>query len=349
MNSLVDLNDFSLDEIEKILEKAFEIKNCPERFKNAMEGKILATLFFEPSTRTQFSFQTAMYRLGGHTIGFSNSLNSSVSKGEDLKDTIKIVSGYADIIVIRHPLEGAAMLASLFSSCSVVNAGDGGHLHPTQTLTDIFTILEYKRQLFNLTIGVCGDLKYSRTVNSLVEFLNRFKDNKFVLISNEDFKLSGALKENIEKKGNTFIESSSLKDSIKDLDVLYMTRMQKERFEQNQNKKEDLILLNEEILKLAKSDLAVMHPLPRTKEIDSLVDKDKRAIYFDQALNGVYVRMALILYLLEEEKEKKKMKEKKEFVCENKNCITKTEQYLPKYFREDENGVFCEYCGKMVN
>lgn len=349
MNSLVDLNDFSLDEIEKMLEKAFEIKNCPERFKNVMEGKILATLFFEPSTRTQFSFQTAMYKLGGHTIGFSNSLNSSVSKGEDLKDTIKIVSGYSDIIVIRHPLEGAAMLASLFSSCSVVNAGDGGHLHPTQTLTDIFTILEYKRKLFSLNIGVCGDLKYSRTVNSLVEFLNRFKDNRFVLISDENFKLSDTLKENIKSSGNTFVESSSLKDSIKDLDILYITRIQKERFEENQVKKENLILLDEEILKFAKDDLVIMHPLPRTKEIDSHVDKDKRAIYFDQAQNGVYVRMALILYLLEEKKEKKFMKESKEFVCKNKKCITKTEQYLPKYFRKDEKGVFCEYCGRLIN
>ena len=349
MNSLVDLNDFSLDEIEKILEKAFEIKNCPKRFKNAMEGKILATLFFEPSTRTQFSFQTAMYKLGGHTIGFANSLNSSVSKGESLKDTIKIVSGYSDIIVIRHPLEGAAMLASLFSSCSVVNAGDGGHLHPTQTLTDIFTILEYKRKLFNLNIGVCGDLKYSRTVNSLVEFLNRFKDNRFVLISDENFKLSNTLKENIESNGNTFVESNFLKDSIKDLDILYITRMQKERFEESQAKKEELILLNEEILKFAKADLVVMHPLPRTKEIDSFVDKDKRAIYFDQALNGVYVRMALILYLLEEEKGKRKMEESKKFVCKNKKCITQAEQYLPKYFRKGEKGVFCEYCGRLAN
>lgn len=349
MKNLIDLKDFSLVEIKKIIEKAFEVKKNPEQFKDSMQGKILATLFFEPSTRTQFSFQTAMYRLGGHTIGFSDYSSSSVSKGENLKDTIKIVSGYSDILVIRHYLEGAAFLASLYSGCFVINAGDGGHLHPTQTLTDIFTILEYKKKLSNLTIGICGDLKFGRAVNSLVEFLVRLKGNKIVLISSENLTLSNYLKEKIEKSENVFTSSRSLKESISDLDVLYMTRIQKERFKEEQKKEENLIVLDESILKLAKKDLLIMHPLPRTKEIDFLVDEDKRAVYFKQAVNGIFVRMAIILYLFDCEKEEKKKRiEEKKFVCKNINCITKFESYSPKYFKKEEGRFFCEYCEKQA-
>ena len=350
MKHIIDLEDFSNEEVDLIIKKALEIKKEPEKFSDSMQGKILATMFFEPSTRTQFSFQTAMYKLGGHTIGFSNFLNSSVSKGENFKDTVKVVSSYADILVIRHFLEGAPFAASLYSSCPVFNAGDGAHLHPTQTITDVFTILEEKKELNNLKIGICGDLKFGRAVNSLIKFLIRYENITFYLISNENFKLSEKLKEKILSSGNYFNEVSSLKDVIENLDVLYMTRIQKERFKSKENSEKDFILLDEETLKYAKENLTVLHPLPRTDEISIEVDKDKRAKYFTQALNGVFVRMALILktFELKSNFKKEALNEKLDLNCSNENCITKFEKYLPKLYKKQGEQVLCGYCDNVI-
>ncbi len=346
MKHIIDLNDFSLKEIDAIINKAFEIKKNPTRFLNTMNGKVLANLFFEPSTRTQFSFQAAMFKLGGQTLGFSNSLNTSVSKGESFKDTIKVVSSYADVLVVRHFQEGAAFCASLFSSCPVINAGDGAHLHPTQTLIDIFTILEYKKRLNNLKIGICGDLVFSRTVNSFLQFLTRHKNNEFVLISSSQFKLPDRLKDLIVQSGNSFLEFDSLKEGIKNLDVLYMNRIQKERIKKEDSLKEEVIFLDEETLNFAKKDLILLHPLPRTEEISVGVDKDKRALYFKQALNGVYVRMAIILeiFSLKASEEDGALKCDDKF-CSNENCITNFEQHLPNMFVNDGEKLCCRYCG----
>lgn len=354
MRHLVDLNSFELGEVEAILFNALKIKKEPFKFSEAMKGNILANIFFEPSTRTQFSFQTAMYRLGGQTFGFSDSLKSSVAKGESFKDTVKIVSGYADVLVIRHFLEGAAFAASLFSSCPVINAGDGGHLHPTQTLTDLTTILEYKKRLNMLKIGVCGDLKFGRTVHSLVQFLTRYNGNEFFLIPYENLKLPLYIKDEILKSGNSFFECFSLKEVMGNLDILYMTRLQKERFKEDFSLKE-LIVLNEDILKLAKKDVIVMHPLPKTDEISAEVDNDERAIYFKQALNGIFVRMSAILYLKNDRKNfinsvehlnKVENSINSNQTCHNENCITNVEEYLPKFFKKSYGKCFCAYCGK---
>ena len=350
MKHIVDLDDFSLEEVEKIINKAFEIKNNPDVFLNYMKGKILANLFFEPSTRTQFSFQAAMFKLGGQTLGFSNSLDTSVSKGESFKDTIKVVSSYADVLVVRHFQEGAAYCASLFSSCPVINAGDGGHLHQTQTLIDIFTILEYKKRLNNLTIGICGDLFFSRTVNSFLKLLTRYKNNVFILISSEEFKLPDGLKKKIIESGNSFLEYYSLDECIKSLDVLYMNRIQKERIKKLDSLKEKIIFLDEKTLKFAKEDLILLHPLPRTEEISTDVDKDKRALYFKQALNGVFVRMAIILEIFSLKKsEKDYLVEFNNKFCENENCITKFENNLPNIFFKNGGELYCKYCGFKKN
>ena len=347
MKHLVDLKDFSLDEVKKILDEAFIIKKNPSLFSENMKGKILATIFFEPSTRTQFSFQTAIYKLGGQNIGFSNSSNSSVSKGENFKDTIKIVSSYADILVIRHPLAGAALAASFFSSCPIINAGDGGHLHPTQTLTDIFTILEEKKTLSGLSIGLCGDLKFSRTINSLVEFLIRFKDNEFFLISSENFKISSKIKKEIINSKNKLIETVFLQDVINKLDVLYMTRMQKERFLKEDLTSFEYVNLSKKMLEFAKKDLIIMHPLPKNKEIDFDVDEDCRAVYFKQALNGVFVRMALINFIVNLSGGFKAVGESCDIICSNKSCITNHEEYLPKLYIKNGEKMYCEYCGEL--
>ena len=350
MKHILDLDDFSIEEVNLIVKTAFEIKKKPEKFSDSMKGKILATIFFEPSTRTQFSFQTAMYKLGGHTIGFSNSLNSSVSKGENFKDTVKVVSSYADILVIRHFLEGSSFAASLFSSCPVFNAGDGAHLHPTQTITDVFTILEKKKELNNLKIGICGDLKFGRAVNSLIKFLIRYEKITFYLISNENFKLSENLKEKILNSGNSFKEASSLEDVIEKLDVLYMTRIQKERFKDKGDAEKDLILLDEKVLKSAKEDLIVLHPLPRKDEISIKVDEDKRAQYFTQAVNGVFVRMALILetFKLNNINKKEYFEEELNLSCPNETCITNYEKYLPKLYKKQGEHILCRYCDNVI-
>ena len=299
--NLVQPEDFSIKEIDEILDLAQQIMANPDKYSEVCKGKLLATLFYEPSTRTRLSFESAMKRLGGNVVGFSEPGSSSVSKGESLADTIRTVSGYVDIIAMRHPKEGAPLQASIYSRIPIINAGDGGHAHPTQTLIDMMTIRQRKGKLNNLTIGFCGDLKFGRTVHSLVSSLTRFSDNKFYFISPEELRTPDYLRDDVLNPSNsTYEEVSSLEDTLPKLDVLYMTRVQKERFfnEEEYLRLKDVYILDEEKLKLADKDMPVLHPLPRVDEISLDVDDDPRAAYFDQVQNGKYIRMALIMALL---------------------------------------------------
>ncbi|MBN1052826.1 aspartate carbamoyltransferase [Clostridium botulinum] len=298
---LIDPMDFTVEELEEIFKLAHEIILDPEKFSHVCEGKILGTLFYEPSTRTRFSFEAAMMRLGGKILGFSEPNSSSASKGESLSDTIKMVSIYTDIIAMRHPKEGSAKVASLYSSVPIINAGDGGHQHPTQTLTDLLTIEMLKDGLSNHTIGICGDLKYGRTVHSLIKAMSRYKGNKFLLISPKELRIPDYIREEILRKNNIeFLEVETLEEVIDKVDILYMTRIQKERFfnEEEYLRLRDSYILNKEKMNLAKDDMIVMHPLPRVNEIACEVDYDKRAAYFKQAEYGMYARMALMAKLL---------------------------------------------------
>lgn len=302
MRHLITPLDLSVSELDKLLELADDIYKNPKKYSKCCEGKKLATLFYEPSTRTRLSFETAMINLGGSILGFSSASSSSVSKGESVADTIRVISNYADICAIRHPKEGAPLVAAHHSSIPVINAGDGGHNHPTQTLTDLLTIKELKGDLNNLTIGCCGDLKFGRTVHSLIHALIRYKDNSFVLISPEELKIPTYLREEVLKDNNiTFKEVRSLEDAMPELDLLYMTRVQKERFfnEEDYVRLKDSYILSSSKMKLAKDDMLILHPLPRVNEISTEVDEDPRAAYFKQSEYGVYVRMALILKMLE--------------------------------------------------
>ena len=299
---LIEPMDLSVEELEKIFKLAHEIINKPKDYENLCNGRILATLFYEPSTRTRFSFEAAMMRLGGKILGFSEPNSTSAAKGETLADTITMVSIYSDIIAMRHPMEGSAKLASIYSSVPVINAGDGGHQHPTQTLTDLLTIESLKKGLTNHTVGICGDLKNGRTVHSLIKAMSRYKGTKFVLISPKELRIPEYIREEILIKGNIeFKEVEKLDDVIETLDILYMTRIQKERFfnEEEYLRLKDSYILDKEKMNLAKEDMIVMHPLPRVNEIAVEVDSDKRAAYFKQAEYGMYVRMALIAKLLE--------------------------------------------------
>ena len=299
---LIEPRDFSKEELEEIFNLAHQIIANPKDYSNICDGKILATLFFEPSTRTRFSFEAAMMKLGGKILGFSEPNSSSTAKGETLADTITMVSIYSDIIAMRHPMEGSAKLASMYSKVPVINAGDGGHQHPTQTLTDLLTIKSLKNGLDNHTVGICGDLKYGRTVHSLIKAMVRYEGTKFVLISPKELRIPDYIREEILIKNNIeFVEVEKLEDVIEDLDILYMTRIQKERFfnEEEYLRLKDSYILDAEKMKLAKDDMIVMHPLPRVNEIAIEVDSDKRACYFKQAEYGMYVRMALIAKLLE--------------------------------------------------
>ncbi|QAA33890.1 aspartate carbamoyltransferase [Clostridium manihotivorum] len=299
--SLIDPMDLSKDELENIFQLASQIMSSPEEFSKVCEGKLLATLFFEPSTRTRFSFEAAMMRLGGKVIGFSEPNSSSVSKGESLADTIRTVSCYADIIAMRHPKEGSAKVASIYSDIPVINAGDGGHQHPTQTLTDLLTIKQLKGSFNNMTIGICGDLKFGRTVHSLLKAMSRYENNRYILISPSELQIPDYIREEVLKYNNIeFMEVESLEQSIESLDILYMTRVQKERFfnEAEYLRLRDSYILDREKLKRAKKDLMILHPLPRVNEIDYSIDEDERACYFKQAKYGMYVRMALIAKLL---------------------------------------------------
>lgn len=304
MRSLIDITDLSPDEIDELIDKAEDIIKDPEKYKTKCAGKKLATLFFEPSTRTRLSFEAAMYELGGNVLGFSESNSSSAAKGESVADTARTVSCYADIIAMRHPKEGAPLVASTAARIPIINAGDGGHNHPTQTLTDLLTIKREKGRLDNFTIGFCGDLKFGRTVHSLIGALSRYSGIKMVFISPAELVIPEYIKEDIlDKKGMEYYETRDLEKVLPELDILYMTRVQRERFfnEADYIRLKDSYILTAKKLEGAKADLSVLHPLPRVNEISTDVDSDPRACYFDQVLNGKYIRMALILKLLEVE------------------------------------------------
>jgi len=301
MRSLIDISELTTGEIEELISVANDIIANPEKYSEKCKGKKLATLFFEPSTRTRLSFEAAMLELGGSVLGFSEAQSSSASKGESVADTAKVISCYADIIAMRHPKEGAPLVAARNASIPVINAGDGGHCHPTQTLADLLTIYREKGGFENLTVGFCGDLKFGRTVHSLISALIRYKDVKFVLISPNELKLPGYVKDKLDKEGVEYTETNSLESSIADLDILYMTRVQKERFfnEEDYLRLRDTYILTPEKMALASDKLRVLHPLPRVNEISVAVDSNPRACYFKQVLYGKYMRMALILKLLE--------------------------------------------------
>ena len=355
MRSLIDIVDFSVDEIQELLETACDISENPAKYAESCHGKKLATLFFEPSTRTRLSFEAAMYELGGNVLGFSDAGSSSASKGESMADTAKMLSCYVDIMAIRHPKEGAPYVAATNASIPVINAGDGGHCHPTQTLADLLTIYRENGRLHDLTIGCCGDLKYGRTVHSLISAFARYANIKFVLISPEELKLPKYVKyEVLEKNGMEYVETTSLDEAIPQLDVLYMTRIQRERFDsfdEYERLKDSYILIPEK-MNAGKPEMRVLHPLPRVNEISVKVDEDLRAAYFRQALNGKYMRMALILKLLKEAEEGRQMEsieavEDSRLNCDNPRCICSTEQELPHKFKlvDAQRKIYrCIYC-----
>ncbi len=346
--NLIDLNDMPVSWWNQVIDLGAEISENPSDYSKKCDGKIMATLFYEPSTRTQMSFQAAMCRLGGKVIGFDNPSTSSVAKGENLKDTTKIVSSYSDIMVMRHPSEGSAKAAALTSDCPVINAGDGGHLHPTQTLTDLLTLKKEKGTLENLTIGICGDLKNGRTVHSLCKALSCYKNNKFIFVSTKELSLPFYIKDILNANNCAFFEVTTLEECMDKFDVLYMTRIQKERFasEEEYFEQKNVYILDKTKLRKAKKDLIIMHPLPRVDEITTEVDEDSRAKYFLQAKYGMYVRMALILTILENENSTSLFKGSihNGMCCTNKNCITQKEGYLPKSFIGNGDTLICEYC-----
>ena len=303
MKHLIDILDFSVEELQELIDTANDIIEHPEFYADRCRGRKLATLFFEPSTRTRLSFEAAMYELGGNVIGFSEAQSSSASKGESVADTAKVISCYADIIAMRHPKEGAPLVASLNASIPVINAGDGGHKHPTQTLADLLTIYREKGRLDHLTVGLCGDLKFGRTVHSLIDALSRYEGLKFVLISPEELKLPSYVKKDVlAVKGIPYEQTTDLEGALPQLDILYMTRVQRERFfnEEDYLRLKDSYILTPDKLAGAREDLSILHPLPRVNEISVAIDSDPRACYFKQVLYGKYMRMALILKLLQE-------------------------------------------------
>ena len=349
MRNLIDILDFSVEEIDALCASANDIISNPEMYSESCKGKLLGTLFFEPSTRTRLSFVSAMMSLGGNVLGFSNSDSSSVTKGETLADTIRMVSAYTDIIVMRHPKEGAPIVASSVSDVPIINAGDGGHFHPTQTLTDLLTIQRKKGRFSNLTVGICGDLKYGRTVHSLIAAMSRYEGVNFVLISPSELRLPDYVKEEFLNKAD-YCEITGLEDAIPSLDILYMTRIQQERFadKDEYERLKDSYVLTAEKLKSAKADLSIMHPLPRVTEISTDVDDDPRADYFDQAKFGRYIRMALILKLLKESKSPVSSiggTENPALICKNPHCISTTERGIKKLFK----GGACIYCDQKAS
>ena len=302
MRHLIDIMELSVEELDQLIQCAMDIIQNPQKYAEACHGKKLATLFFEPSTRTRLSFEAAMYELGGNVLGFSEAQSSSAAKGESVSDTVRVVGCYADIIAMRHPKEGAPLVASRKAGIPVINAGDGGHNHPTQTLADLLTIYREKGRLGEMTVGLCGDLKFGRTVHSLVSAMSRYMGVKFVMISPEELRIPGyILTDVLDPRGISYREVRSLEEIMPELDILYMTRVQKERFfnEADYVRLKDSYILTPEKLRTAKKDLCILHPLPRVNEISVAVDEDPRACYFKQALNGKYMRMALILKLLE--------------------------------------------------
>lgn len=352
-NHLIDMDDYSVSRWNSIISLAEDIKRRPESYADKCKGKIMATLFYEPSTRTQMSFQAAMLRLGGNIIGFDNPGNSSVSKGENLKDTVKIVSTYSDVLVMRHSQEGAARAASLCADCPVINAGDGGHLHPTQTLTDLLTLKTELGRLEGLTVGLCGDLKYGRTVHSLLKALSCYPNNRFILISTESLALPSYVKEILTARGCEFREVKTIDEVLPQLDMLYMTRIQRERFSDadEYERQKNIYRLTAAKMQFARRDMIVMHPLPRVNEIEVAVDDDPRAAYFRQANNGMFVRMALILTTLECRPQKRPLLKgvvHSKVSCPNPKCITQTEVYLPHSFKKYGDMLICEYCDERT-
>ena len=352
MRSLIDILDLSVEEIASLIARAEDIIANPEKYAEICRHKKLATLFFEPSTRTRLSFEAAMMELGGNVLGFSDANSSSSSKGESVSDTIRVVSCYADIIAMRHPKEGAPFVASMVSSVPIINAGDGGHFHPTQTLTDLLTIHKKKGRFDNLVIGVCGDLKYGRTVHSLIAAMSRYENVRFVLISPEELALPDYVKDDhLFTGGCEYVETENLESAIPSLDILYMTRIQAERFESREDyeRLKDSYELTASKLVMAKEDLSIMHPLPRVTEINVDVDDDPRADYFDQAMYGRYIRMALILMLLKTKgvvDRRLDGEERPGCACKNPHCISRSERGIKKLF--DEYGK-CVYCDQYLN
>ncbi len=355
MRSLNSILDLSVEELDDLIATAKDIAANPEKYHDSCKYKKLATLFYEPSTRTRLSFEAAMLELGGSVLGFSSANSSSASKGESMADTAKIISCYADIMAIRHPKDGAPFVASRNASVPVINAGDGMHNHPTQTLADLLTISREMGRLEDLTIGLCGDLKYGRTVHSLIEAMCRYQNIRFVLISPEELKLPGYVKYDVlEKSGFPYEEVTSLEEAMPKLDVLYMTRIQRERFSDPAayERLKDSYILDPAKMALAKETMCVLHPLPRVNEISVAVDDDPRAAYFRQALNGKYMRMALILKLLKEAEENPAREPirgelRYDLTCRNPRCISATEQELPQIFRLTDKaaGIHrCIYC-----
>ena len=352
MRNLVNILDLSVEEIDELIKTASDIIDNPELYTNSCRGKILGTLFSEPSTRTRLSFTSAMMGLGGNVLGFSQAASSSISKGETVSDTIRMVSAYSDIIVMRHPKEGAPIVASAVASVPVINAGDGGHFHPTQTLTDLLTIKKKKGGFDNLTVGVCGDLKYGRTVHSLISAMSRYENVKFVLIAPEELALPDYVKEEYLDGKCEYTEISGLEDAIGELDILYMTRIQAERFESNEEyeRLKDSYILTADKLTAAKPDLSILHPLPRVNEINVDVDDDPRADYFDQAMYGRYIRMALILMLLKTKgisDSRLNGVENPSLECVNTHCISRTERGIKRLFTDSGACIYCDQAAKV--
>ena len=358
MKNVIDIVSLTTNEIDQLMQTAMDIIANPNKYSQVCRGKKLATLFFEPSTRTRLSFEAAMLDLGGSVIGFSSANSSSAAKGESMADTAKVISCYADVMAIRHPKEGAPLVASLNATVPVINAGDGGHCHPTQTLADLLTIYREHGRLNNLTVGICGDLKYGRTVHSLINALARYENVKVVLISPDELKIPDYVRhEVLNKTGMQYVQTKSLEEYMPTLDVLYMTRIQQERFPDPTEylRLKDSYILTPEKIANAKSTMTILHPLPRVNEISVKVDDDPRACYFKQVYNGKVMRMALILKLLEQPFAKESLFEEgceylvNELKCTNPNCITATEQELDHVFKvvnKQHNVCRCVYCEK---
>lgn len=350
MRNLIDILDLTKEEIDSLIEVANDIIDNPDKYREVCRGKILGTLFFEPSTRTRLSFTSAMMSLGGQVLGFDNAASSSTAKGETVQDTVRMVSAYSDIIAMRHPKEGAPIAASRVATVPIINAGDGGHYHPTQTLTDLITISRKCGRFDGLTVGICGDLKYGRTVHSLIAAMSRYENVKFVLISPKELELPEYVKEDfLISHGIEYRETTDLEGAIPELDILYMTRIQAERFADRDEyeRLKDSYILELSKLKSAKSTLSILHPLPRVNEISVDVDDDPRAHYFDQAAYGRYIRMALILMLLDTtgvDDRRTDGEEDETLECKNPHCLTLTERGIKKLFKDGK----CIYCDQTA-
>ena len=358
MRNLLEISDLSVEEIAELIKTAGDIMENPAKYSEICRGKKLATLFFEPSTRTRMSFEAAMYELGGQVLSMPGASLSSAAKGESVADTAAVISCYADIIAMRHPKEGAPYVAVQHASVPIINAGDGGHNHPTQTLTDLLTIQREKGRLEDLTVGLCGDLRYGRTVHSLIQAMSRYRGVRFVLISPEELKLPDYVAENVLKRsGADYTETTDMEAALPELDILYMTRIQRERFadEAAYERLKNSYVLTPETMRKAKSDMIVLHPLPRVNEISVAVDKDPRACYFRQALNGKYIREALILKLLGflgdpgEDPRDESGVEESAAPCRNPRCILTTEQELPRLVRRIDGVKRCLYCEHEIS